>query len=114
MNHMLDIVRSALLTDISMCLAYYRMSSPGLYCCTLVPVQLDENTRLTPGVMLMVNYGRHKQCTTEPSHQFFTGPPTSSWTSFPRMTTSLTTNSAARAMSAPGCLNMSRCGGRTR
>jgi len=49
----LDISRSALLTDIAMCLNNYRLASPGLYCCILVPVQLDEATRLSPGVMLM-------------------------------------------------------------
>jgi hypothetical protein len=71
----LDVNRSAILTDMAMCIAYYRSFSPGLYCCTHVPVQLDENTRLTPGVLLMVNYGKHKQCSVDPSQQFFVGPP---------------------------------------
>jgi hypothetical protein len=71
----LDVSRSALLTDVVMCIAYYRSFSPGLYCCTLVPVQLDESTRLCPGVMVMVNYGKHKQCAVDPSQRFFTGPP---------------------------------------
>lgn len=75
MTHELDVGRSALLTDIAMCIAYYRSFSPGLYCCTLVPVQLDESTRLCPGVMVMVNYGKHKQCSVDPSGQCFTGPP---------------------------------------
>jgi hypothetical protein len=71
----LDVSRSAILTDIAMCLAYYRLSSPGLYCCTLVPVQLDASTRLCPGVLLMANYGKHKQCAVDASGRFFTGPP---------------------------------------
>ena len=71
----LDVGRSALLTDIAMCIAYYRSFSPGLYCCTLVPVQLDESTRLCPGVLVMVNYGKHKQCSVDPSGSCFTGPP---------------------------------------
>lgn len=71
----LDVNRSAILTDMAMCLAYYRSFSPGLYCCTHVPVQLDGSTRLTPGVLLMVNYGKHKQCSVDPSQQFFVGPP---------------------------------------
>ena len=71
----LDVSRSAIMTDIAMCLAYYRSFSPGLYCCTHVPVQLDESTRLTPGVLLMVNYGKHKQCSVDPAQKFFVGPP---------------------------------------
>ena len=67
--------QSALLTDIAMCINYYRLSSPGLYCCTLVPVQLDDQTRLVPGVLVMVNHGKHKQCSVDPSHEFFVGPP---------------------------------------
>ena len=79
----LDVSRSAILTDVAMCLAYYRLFSPGLYCCTHVPVQLDAETRLTPGVMLMVNYGRHKQCAVDPSQRFFTGPPNFALDVFP-------------------------------
>ncbi len=75
MTRELDVGQSAVLTDIAMCIAYYRLFSPGLYCCTHVPVQLDENTRLCPGVMVMVNYGRHKQCSVDPSQRFFVGPP---------------------------------------
>ncbi|MGI8981248.1 MAG: hypothetical protein ACR2FY_18635 [Pirellulaceae bacterium] len=75
MAHELDVGRSALLTDIAMCIAYYRSFSPGLHCCTLVPVQLDESTRLCPSVLVMVNYGKHKQCSVDPSGSFFTGPP---------------------------------------
>jgi hypothetical protein len=75
MRNELDVGQSALLTDIAMCINYYRLSSPGLYCCTLVPVQLDEQTRLCPGVMVMVNYGKHKQCSVDPDGCHFIGPP---------------------------------------
>jgi hypothetical protein len=71
----LDIGVSALLTDIGMCLNSYRLSSPGLYCCTLVPVQLDENTRLCPGITLMVNHGKNRQCEPDSSFEYFVGPP---------------------------------------
>jgi hypothetical protein len=71
----LDVGRSALLTDIAMCINYYRLFSPGLYVCTLAPVQLDDETRLCPGVLAMVNYGKHKQCSVDPSGRCFTGPP---------------------------------------
>jgi hypothetical protein len=71
----LDVNQSAVLTDMAMCLAYYRSFSPGLYCCIHTPVQLDDSTRITPGVLLMVNYGKHKQCEVDPSQGFFRGGP---------------------------------------
>ena len=71
----LDVGRSALLTDIALCINYYRLFSPGLYVCVLAPVQLDPETRLIPGILAMVNYGKHKQCSVDPSGSFFTGPP---------------------------------------
>jgi hypothetical protein len=71
----LDVGQSALLTDIAMCINYYRLFSPGLYCCIHVPVQLDDDTRLVPGVIVMVNHGQHKQCDPGPSYECFHGPP---------------------------------------
>ncbi len=75
MSPEIDVGQSALLTDVAMCINYYRLFSPGLYCCILAPVQLDEGTRLCPGVMVMVNYGKHKQCAVDPSGRWFIGPP---------------------------------------
>jgi hypothetical protein len=75
MTRELDVGQSALLTDLAMCINYYRLFSPGLYCCTLVPVQFDPQTRFTPGVMVMVNYGQHKQCAVDDSQLCFNGPP---------------------------------------
>ena len=71
----LHIGQSAILTDIAMCIAYYRMASPGMYCCIHTAVQLDAQTRLCPGVLVMVNYGKHKQCSANPSHTHFVGAP---------------------------------------
>ena len=71
----LDVGRSALLTDIALCINYYRLFSPGLYVCVLAPVQLDGETQLTPGVLAMVNYGKHKQCSVDPEGDFFVGGP---------------------------------------
>ena len=71
----LDVGQSALLTDIAMCINHYRLASPGLYCCVHVPVQLDENTRIIPGVMAMVNYGEHKQCDPGEHYDYFRGAP---------------------------------------
>ena len=75
MSRALDVGQLALLTDITMCVNYYRLFSPGLYCCTLVPVQLDAETRLCPGVVVMVNHGKHKQCSVDETQSCFTGPP---------------------------------------
>lgn len=71
----LDVGRSALLTDLSFCVNYYRLFSPGLYVCVLAPVQLDALTRLTPGLLAMVNYGKHKQCSVDEDGNHFVGPP---------------------------------------
>ncbi|MEI8379186.1 MAG: hypothetical protein WCJ09_03600 [Planctomycetota bacterium] len=66
---------SALLTDIAMCINYYRLFSPGLYCCVHAPLQLDEQTRLRPGIIVMVNHGELKQCDPGPDYDCFHGPP---------------------------------------
>jgi len=71
----LDVGQSALLTDIAMCINYYRLFSPGLYCCIHATVQLDELTRLCPGLIVMVNHGRLKQCDPGPEYDCFRGPP---------------------------------------
>ncbi len=74
MNEDLDIGQSATLTDLAMCINHYRLSTPGLYVCVHIPVQLDAETRLTPGIVAQVNSGRFKQC--EPGdYSHFTGPP---------------------------------------
>lgn len=79
----LDIGESALLTDIAMCINYYRLFSPGLYCCIHAAVQLDESTRLHPGVLVMANHGRHKQCETGPDYDHFRGGPNFALDVFP-------------------------------
>ena len=84
MTREFDIGSSVLLTDFGMCINYYRLFSPGLYCCTLVPVQLDEHTRLCPGIMVMANYGRNKQCTADPDGRCFNGPPNFVFDAFPK------------------------------
>jgi hypothetical protein len=66
---------SALLTDIAMCVNYYRLFSPGLYCCVHAPLQLDDVTRLRPGIIVMVNHGELKQCDPGPEYDCFHGPP---------------------------------------
>lgn len=68
----LDVSRSALLTDIAMCINYYRLFSPGLYCCIQTAVAFDDGSRFCAGVVAQVNHGPLKQC--EPNH-CFQGPP---------------------------------------
>lgn len=68
----LDVARSALLTDIAMCINYYRLFSPGLYCCVHATVQLDEGLLFCPGIVVQVNHGQLKQCD---AGDRFIGPP---------------------------------------
>ena len=71
----LNVGQSALLTDIAMCINYYRLFSPGLYCCVHATVQLADATRFCPGVIVQVNHGPLAQCEPDPSYNFFKGPP---------------------------------------
>ncbi len=71
----LDVSQSALLTDLAMCLNYYRLFSPGLYCCVHATVQFDDATRLSPGIVVQVNHGSLKQCEAGPDYDCFKGPP---------------------------------------
>lgn len=71
----LDVGQSALLTDLAMCLNYYRLFSPGLYCCLHATVELNDGTRLSPGLLLQVNHGPLKQCDPGPTYHRFQGPP---------------------------------------
>jgi hypothetical protein len=75
MFHELDVGQSALLTDIAMCINYYRLFSPGMYCCVHPTVQLEDGTRFCPGVIVQVNHGPLKQGEPEPSYRYFNGPP---------------------------------------
>jgi len=65
--------QSALLTDLALCINHYRLFTPGIYVCIHVPVVLDAHTRIVPGLVSMVNYGRLRQC--EPLEHGFQGPP---------------------------------------
>ena len=71
----LDVGQSALLTDIAMCINYYRLFTPGLYCCIHATVHLADGTRSCPGIVVQVNHGPLKQCDPDPSYQVFKGPP---------------------------------------
>ncbi|MCB9925523.1 MAG: Uma2 family endonuclease [Planctomycetaceae bacterium] len=69
----LTTAKSVLLTDLALCVNHYRLFTPGIYVCLHVTVVLDENTRIVPGLISMVNHGRLKQC--EPVERGFEGPP---------------------------------------
>jgi hypothetical protein len=69
----LGVHRSALLTDLALCVNRYRLFSPGWYVCVLARVQLSAEEFEVPGLVAMVNYGRKKQC--EVRDEVFHGPP---------------------------------------
>lgn len=71
----LDVGQSALLTDIAMCINYYRLFSPGLYCCIHATVQLDDATRFCPGIVVQVNHGPLVLCEPDPWYNYFNGGP---------------------------------------
>jgi len=97
----LAVGQSALLTDLAMCVNYYRLFTPGVYCCTFAPVQLDDDTRLCLGLIAMINSGKHKQCTADPPLGVSADLRTSSWMSFPGIAFR-TTNTGGAASSARG------------
>jgi hypothetical protein len=69
----LPVHRSALLTDLALCVNRWRLLSPGWYVCVLARVQLAADEWEVPGLTAMVNYGRKKQC--EVRDEVFHGPP---------------------------------------
>lgn len=73
-----DIRQSAVLADMTTCLNYYRLSTPGIYVCVHPQVQLSEDITITPSLIAQVNSGPQKQCHTgEESGDYdrFFGPP---------------------------------------
>lgn len=75
MNGQLTLRQSALLTDLAMCVNYYRLFSPGLFCCVHAPVQLNEDSVEYPGVCAFVNYGCHKQADPDDEYRIVNGSP---------------------------------------
>lgn len=71
----ISIGHSALLTDLAMCLNWYRLASPGLYCCVHPTLELPNGHVVAPGVVVMVNHGAHKHATPEPEYERFRGAP---------------------------------------
>lgn len=68
----LTLSKSVLLTDLAYCINQYRMSTPGIYVCVLMPIVLRDQ-RFVAGVVGQVNHGRLKQC--EATEEAFLGPP---------------------------------------
>ena len=69
-----SIGKSATLTDLGMCINKYRILTPGLYCCINVGVKMD-NQMVYPDLIVMINYGRKKQCDPDYDNNYFKGPP---------------------------------------
>lgn len=69
-----SIGKSALLTDLAMCINTYRMASSGLYTCISIGVEINGQLEY-PDLMVMINRGRDKQCSPDYNRNVFTGPP---------------------------------------
>ena len=72
----LDLGQSALLTDIAMCINYYRLFSPGLYCCVHATVQLSPSLHGVPlgcSVSVAGQVGVPPGQTSAASHSFTAG-----------------------------------------
>ncbi len=70
----LTIGQSATLTDFAMCVNHFRLSTPGMFVCVNVPVQVSGAYRVVPGLVAQINCGRHKQC--DPgNYDYFRGGP---------------------------------------
>ena len=70
----LGVHRSAILTDLALCINRWRLLSPGWYVVVLAKVQLSPEEWEVPGLVALVNYGRKKQCAVR--DEVFHGPPT--------------------------------------
>lgn len=66
--------KAATLTDLGMCINYYRLQTVGLYACINVGVKIGHEL-LYPDMMVMINSGRHKQCEPDFENDYFSGPP---------------------------------------
>lgn len=69
-----SIGKSATLTDLGMCINKYRILTVGLYACIRVGVKLGDQI-LCPDMMVMINFGRRKQCYPDYENDYFVGPP---------------------------------------
>lgn len=69
-----SIGKSALLTDLGMCINHYRLQTVGLYACIRVEVQLGDQL-IVPDMIVMINAGKRKQCEPDYDKDIFIGPP---------------------------------------
>lgn len=66
--------KSAIITDLGMCINHYRLQTVGLYACINVGVKIS-NQLLYPDMIVMINSGRKKQCDPDYENDYFVGPP---------------------------------------
>ncbi len=69
-----SIGKSAIITDLGMCINLYRLQTVGLYACINVGVKIS-NQLLHPDMIVMINSGRKKQCDPDYENDYFVGPP---------------------------------------
>ncbi len=66
--------KSALLTDLGMCINHYRIRTVGLFCCIQVGVKIGDEL-LFPDLMVAIGHGKRKQCEPDFEQNYFKGPP---------------------------------------
>jgi hypothetical protein len=65
---------SALLMDIAGCINAYQLGTPGLWSTIHTTIVLPDNTRIVPGIAVVIAFGKLHQCS-KGEGGFFHGPP---------------------------------------
>ncbi len=73
-NEKWSIGKSAILTDLGMCLNLYRLNTVGLFACINIGVKLNDEL-VYPDMIITINSGIRKQCTPDFENNYFIGPP---------------------------------------
>ena len=69
-----SIGKSAAITDLGMCINHYRLHTVGLFTCIRARVKIRDQF-LTPDMIVVINAGKHKQCSPNFDENYFDGPP---------------------------------------
>ena len=69
-----SIGKSALLTDLGMCINHYRLRTVGLFACINVGVKIEEEI-IYPDLIVTIGQGNSKQCSPDFENNYFVGPP---------------------------------------
>ena len=69
-----SIGKSALITDLSMCINHYRIRTVGLFCCANAGVKFGDELLITD-LIVVIGHGNRKQCEADFEKNYFVGPP---------------------------------------